>query len=74
LPLNVDGALAALVSDLGMDWRMGKAIFILGRAAGLVAHVQEELATGQPFQFIKSIDVDYVGAAERPLPADPQTR
>ncbi len=62
LPLNVDGALAALISDMGMDWRMGKAIFILGRTAGFIAHTQEELATGKPFQFINGVDVDYVGA------------
>ncbi len=68
LPLNVDGALAALISDMRMDWRMGKAIFILGRTAGLIAHVREELATGKPFQFIKSVDVEYVGSRERSLP------
>ncbi|MFQ5421541.1 MAG: citryl-CoA lyase [Anaerolineae bacterium] len=68
LPLNVDGALAALISDMGMDWRTGKAIFILGRTAGFIAHAQEELATGKPFQFIKSVDAAYVGAGERPLP------
>ncbi len=68
LPLNVDGALAALISDMGMDWRMGKAIFILGRTAGFIAHAQEELATGKPFQFINNVDAEYVGAGERPLP------
>ncbi len=68
LPLNVDGALAALISDMGMDWRMGKAIFILGRTAGFIAHAQEEMATGKPFQFINGVHVDYVGARERPLP------
>ncbi len=68
LPLNVDGALAALISDMGMDWRVGKAVFILGRTAGFIAHAQEELTTGKPFQFIKSVDVDYVGVGERPLP------
>ncbi len=70
LPLNVDGALAALISDMGMDWRMGKAIFILGRTAGFIAHAQEELATGKPFQFINGVDVAYVGAEERPLPRE----
>ena len=68
LPLNVDGAIGALISDLGMHWRYGKAMFILGRAAGFVAHVQEELETGKPFQFASKLDVLYVGAAERPLP------
>lgn len=68
LPMNVDGAIAALISDMGMNWRYGKAIFIMGRAAGLVAHVQEELTTGKPFRFIAPVDDEYVGSGERPLP------
>jgi len=68
LPLNVDGALAALISDMGMDWRMGKAIFMLGRTAGFIAHAREEIATGKPFQFINDVDAEYVGVDERPLP------
>jgi citrate synthase len=68
LPLNIDGALAALISDMKLDWRMGKAIFILGRTLGFIAHAQEEMATGKPFQFIQNVDVEYVGVGERPLP------
>jgi len=68
LPLNVDGAIGALISDLGMNWRYGKALFILGRTAGLIAHVQEELDTGKPFRFASKLDVEYLGVAERPLP------
>ena len=68
LPMNVDGAIAALISDMGMDWRYGKAIFIMGRTAGLIAHVQEELETGKPFRFIAPLDDEYVGVGERPLP------
>ena len=69
LPLNVDGALAALISDMGLHWHNGKTIFILGRAAGLAAHVQEELTYGKPFQFIRGVEVEYVGVGERPLPS-----
>jgi citrate synthase len=69
LPLNVDGALAALISDLGIDWRYGKALFIIGRTAGLVTHVHEELMTGKPFKFAARVEADYIGPAERPLPA-----
>lgn len=68
LPLNVDGALAALISDMNMDWRMGKTIFILGRTAGLAAHAQEEFVSGKPLQFINNVDASYVGFEERPLP------
>ena len=68
LPMNVDGAIAALISDMGMNWHYGKALFILGRTAGLVTHVQEELDTGKPFRFASKVDAQYVGIGERPLP------
>ncbi len=67
LPLNVDGAIAAILSDMGLDWRYGKALFIIGRAAGMAAHVYEEMATGTPFKFIAPLDVEYVGVKEREL-------
>lgn len=46
LVLNVDGAIAAVMSDLGWDSRLGKGIFIIARTPGLVAHVHEEM--GEP--------------------------
>ena len=39
LPINVDGAIAAIISDMGFDYRLGKAFFLLGRVAGLTAQV-----------------------------------
>jgi len=68
LPMNVDGAIAALISDMGIDWRYGKAVFILGRVAGMAAHVHEEMLTGKPFKFIAPVQAEYVGPAERPVP------
>ncbi|WP_414836589.1 citryl-CoA lyase [Candidatus Nanohalococcus occultus] len=43
LVLNVDGAIAGIMSDLGWDHRLGKGIFIIARTPGLVAHVHEEM-------------------------------
>ncbi|PSG99499.1 MAG: citryl-CoA lyase [Nanohaloarchaea archaeon SW_7_43_1] len=43
LPINVDGAIAGVMSDLGWDHRLGKGLFIIARTPGLVAHVQEEM-------------------------------
>lgn len=43
LVVNVDGAIAAVMSDLGWDSRLGKGIFIIARTPGLVAHVHEEM-------------------------------
>lgn len=51
LPINVDGAIAAIISELGLNWRLGKSIFIIARTAGLAAHVQEQISTGKPMQF-----------------------
>ena len=68
LPLNIDGAVAALISDMGFHWRMGKGLFLLARTAGLLAHVQEEMTTGKPFGFVPKTPVTYMGQPERPLP------
>ncbi|MFB6191566.1 MAG: citryl-CoA lyase [Candidatus Nanohaloarchaea archaeon] len=43
LVINVDGAIAAVMSDLGWDHRLGKGIFVIARTPGLVAHVHEEM-------------------------------
>ena len=61
LPLNVDGALAALASDMGFSTLMAKGLFILARTAGLLAHVQEEYATGKPMKFVPRAEVKYTG-------------
>ena len=53
---------------MGIDWRYGKAFFIVGRTAGLAAHACEEQTTGWPFQFAVRIEAEYIGPAERPLP------
>lgn len=44
LPLNVDGALAACMLELGFDPMYGKALFIIPRMIGASAHVVEELS------------------------------
>ena len=68
LPINVDGAIAAIISDMGFDWRLGKAFFLLGRVAGLVAHVFEEQTQEKPMRKMFSIECDYDGPKERDLP------
>jgi citrate synthase len=68
LPINVDGAIAAIISDMGFDWRLGKAFFVLGRVAGLIAHVYEEQTQEKPMRDMFSIEYDYTGPHERDLP------
>lgn len=68
LPINVDGALAALACDMGFDYRLGKALFLIGRIAGLVAHVYEEQTREKPMRKFDP-EFQYDGPAERPLPS-----
>jgi citrate synthase len=67
LPINVDGAIAAVISDMEFDWRLGKAFFVLGRSAGLVAHVYEEMTTQKPMRRMCETEVEYDGPWERDL-------
>ncbi len=61
LPINIDGAIAALISELGFDWRLGKAIFVLGRLPGMIAHAHEEMVHEKPYRRFSEEDVEYVG-------------
>jgi citryl-CoA lyase len=67
LCLNIDGAIAAIISDMGFDWRLGKAFFIIARTAGLCAHVHEEQSREKPYRRIPQEDCAYDGPAERKL-------
>ncbi|MBI4039569.1 citryl-CoA lyase [Candidatus Daviesbacteria bacterium] len=68
IPLNVDGAIAAIVSDMGFDWRLGKGFFIIGRTVALVAHSFEETTREKPFRRISDEDIEYDGPNPRKLP------
>jgi len=68
LPINVDGAIAAISSDMNFDWRLGKAFFLIGRVAGLTAHVYEEQTEQKPMREIFTCECEYEGPKERDLP------
>ena len=65
LPLNIDGALAAILHDLGFEPPAGKLIFIVGRVAGLTAEVAEEYAREKPMRI--RIPVQYDGEPPRTI-------
>lgn len=65
LPLNVDGAIAAVISDMGFDWRLGKGFFIISRVPGLVAHAYEELTREKPMRRLGNTDFEYDGPEPR---------
>lgn len=42
LPVNVDGASGALLTEIGLPWQVCRGIAIVARAAGLVGHLWDE--------------------------------
>ncbi|HXE80183.1 MAG TPA: citryl-CoA lyase [Vicinamibacterales bacterium] len=67
-PLNVDGAIAAVCGDLGFDYELGNALFIISRVPGLIAHAHEERVRQRPMRQIDPKDHIYDGPSERRLP------
>jgi citrate synthase len=63
LPINIDGALAAVLHDMGFAPPFGRLVFIIGRVAGLTAEVAEELSREKPMRI--RIPVEYDGEPPR---------
>ena len=64
MPLNIDGALAAVLHDLGFPPKVGALLFVIGRVAGLSAEVLEEYTREKPMRI--TIPVAYDGVPPRP--------
>jgi len=67
LPINVDGAIAALLCDLEISPEIGNAFFIIARVPGLVAHIHEEKQRMSPMRKIHPQDFEYDGPEEREI-------
>ena len=68
LPINADGAIAAVCGDLGLDADVGSLLFIISRVPGIVAHAYEEQLRQPPMRQIDPKDHLYDGPQERRLP------
>jgi len=67
LPLNVDGAIAAVLLDLSVPPALANAFFMIARLPGLVAHANEERTRQKPMRQIHPTDVTYDGPPLRHL-------
>ena len=61
IKLNVDGANAAILSDLGFEPDLGLGVFIIGRVPGIIAHIHEEKMDEEEFRrFCDLDDIEYI--------------
>jgi len=68
LPINVDGAIAAVLADLEFDPRVMNGVFMIARTPGLIAHAHEEKLRERPMRRIDPVRQDYDGPARRTVP------
>jgi citrate synthase len=71
LPINVDGAIAAILADLGFEPSVMNGIFMIARVPGLVAHVHEEHTAQRPMRRIDPAQHRYDGPARRDMERGP---
>jgi citrate synthase len=70
VPMNVDGATAAIYCELGFAPELGRGLFVLSRSVGILAHAWEQrsepvrIKGPMPPEFLP----DYTGPAARPVP------
>jgi citrate synthase len=67
LPLNVDGAIAALLCELDFEPVLANGFFMIARLPGLLAHIYEEKSRYKPMRKIVQNEVEYDGPDERPV-------
>lgn len=67
LPVNVDGAIAAVLCELEIPAELANGFFIMARTPGLIAHVYEEKTRYKPMRRIHPTDHEYDGPAPRRL-------
>jgi citrate synthase len=68
VPVNIDGAIAAVCGDIGIPPSVANALFIISRAPGIAAHAEEERTRQTPMRQIDPKDHVYDGPSERRLP------
>ena len=65
LPMNVDGAIAALLCEMDFASEMGNGVFAIARTVGLTAHVFDEITRQRPMRRISPTAHVYDGPRER---------
>lgn len=67
LPLNMDGANAAILLDMGFAPPLIRNLFLIGRLPGLIAHVQEEMTSGEGVRRLEEEEIEYSGESDKSI-------
>ena len=67
LPINVDGAIAAVLLDLNIPSELANAMFFIARVPGLILQAHEEQTRERPMRRIHPTEISYDGPAPRSL-------
>jgi len=69
IPMNIDGVTAVIYCELGLPPELGRGVFILSRAVGILAHAWEQKQQGGRIKgpMPTSIPFRYTGPARRAL-------
>jgi len=72
IPMNIDGVTAVIFSELGFAAELGRGLFILSRAVGILAHAWEQRTQGGRIKgpMPPSVPYTYTGSPERRLPPE----
>jgi len=70
IPMNIDGITAVIFCELGFEPELGRGLFILSRAVGILAHAWEQKQRGRRIMgpMPKEIPYRYSGHARRAVP------
>jgi citrate synthase len=67
LPINIDGAMAAILLEVGFPPSLANALFMVARIGGILAHAHEEQEEMPPMRRIDPVDHSYNGPSPRKL-------
>ncbi len=73
IPMNIDGATAAVFLELGFAPPLGRGLFILSRSVGILAHAWEQSQEGRRIKGPMAPDIPYTYTGPAPRkPGDPE--
>lgn len=68
LPLNIDGIIACLISEMGFSPEVANSFFLIPRTVGLSAHIEEEILSEKPVRRLLESEINYTGPTDKNLP------